>query len=47
MQQDEPFENQSTPKLEGEKARRWRQFKAGKRKRDNRRTRGKRRSHRR
>ena len=47
MQHDEPFENQSTPTLEGEKARRWREFKAEKRRRGSRRKRGKRRSRRR
>ena len=47
MQQDEPFENQSTPKLEGEKARRWRAFKAERKRRASRRKRGKRRAPRR
>jgi hypothetical protein len=47
MYYDEPFENRSTPQMEAEKARRWRQFKAEKKRRGSRRTRGKRRSRRR
>ena len=47
MQNDEPFENRSTPQLEAEKARRWPQFKAEKKRRGNRRKRGKRRKRRR
>jgi transposase len=47
MRNDEPFESQSTPALEGEKARRWREFKAEKKRRGSRRKRGKRRSRRR
>jgi transposase len=47
MQHDEPFEDQSTPHLEAEKARRWREFKAEKKRRGSRRKRGKRRSRRR
>ena len=43
VQNDEPFENRSTPQLEGEKARRWREFKAEKKRRGSRRKRGKRR----
>lgn len=43
MKNDEPFESQSTPKLEAEKARRWKAFKAEKKKRGSRRKRGKRR----
>jgi hypothetical protein len=30
MQNDEPFQDRSTPQLEAERARRWRQFKAKK-----------------
>jgi transposase len=47
MRNDEPFENRSTDQMEGEKARRWREFKAEKKRRGSRRKRGKRRSHRR
>jgi len=47
MKNDEPFENRSTPQLEAEKARRWREFKAEKKRRGSRRKRGKRRSRRR
>jgi transposase len=47
MQQDEPFQNQSTPQLEAERARRWRAFKSEKRRRGSRRKRGKRRARRR
>ena len=43
IQNDEPFENRSTPQLMGEKTRRWRDFKAEKRRRGSRRKRGKRR----
>ncbi len=43
MKNDEPFESQSTPQLEAEKARRWREFKAEKKRRGSRRKRGKRR----
>jgi hypothetical protein len=43
IQNDEPFQSQSTPQLEAEKARRWRQFRAEKKKRGSRRKRGKRR----
>lgn len=43
LKNDEPFINQSTPQLEAEKARRWREFNAEKTRRANRRTRGKRR----
>jgi transposase len=47
MYDDEPFENRSTPQLEAQKTRRWRQFKAEKKRRGSRRKRGKRRSRRR
>ena len=47
MQQDEPFVSQSSPQLEALKTRRWRAFKAQKRRRSSRRTRGKRRARRR
>jgi len=43
VQNDEPFENRSTPQLLGEKTRRWRDFKAEKRRRGSRRKRGRRR----
>ncbi len=43
MQNDEPFEYGSTPQLDDERERRWRQFKAEKKKRGGRRKRGKRR----
>ena len=44
MQYDEPFENRSTPQLETEKARRWKEFKMHKQQRGSRRTRGRRRA---
>jgi hypothetical protein len=47
MYYDERFENLSTSQLEAEKARRWRQFKAEKKRRGSRRKRGKRRFRRR
>lgn len=47
MYNDEPFENRSTPQLEAEKAHRWPQFQAEKKRRGSRRTRGKRRAPRR
>jgi len=47
VKNDEPFENRSTPQLEAEKARRWKEFRAEKKRRGNRRKRGKRRSPRR
>jgi transposase len=43
MKNDEPFEYRSTPQLDDERERRWRQFKAEKKKRGGRRKRGKRR----
>ena len=43
IQNDEPFEDRATPQLLGEKTRRWRDFKAEKRRRGSRRKRGKRR----
>jgi len=43
IKNDEPFDSQSTPQLEAEKARRWRAFKTEKKKRGSRRKRGKRR----
>ena len=47
MYHDEPFQNHSTPQLEKEKDRRWKEFQAEKKRRGHRRKRGKRRSHRR
>lgn len=47
IKNDEPFEDRSTPQLEAERARRWREFKAEKKRRGSRRKRGKRRSRRR